>query len=229
MKTTTFSLISATLALYTAGQDAPSNATTMNTASNMNDDSSNNMDTPSSNMQNNMPSNNMRPVANNEMTIVSPSPMNTDRPMCNDTVTKMAIKQWKDVISFTSCSKAVSMPIKSINDVAKLSTENLLKMCSSPECIKPFSDMASSTVYKSCDVMYDGKKQNLAVEAGKISDMCKKDDKDEKLSGSTDNSVDAEPKESVADPTVKDEKSSAAFHSFSAVCIAVTFFVLASY
>ncbi|CCI48879.1 unnamed protein product [Albugo candida] len=221
MKTTTFSLISATLALYTSGQDAPSNATTMNTASNMDDDSSSNMNTPS----NNMPSNNMRPMANNEMKIVSPSPMNTDRPMCNDTVTKMAIKQWTDVKWITSCSKAVLMPIKSINDVAKLSTENLLKMCSSPECIKPFSDMASSTVYKSCDVMYDGKKQNLAVEAGKMSDMCQKDDKDEKLSGSTDNSGDADPK----DPTVKDEKSSAAFHSFSAACIAITFFVLASY
>lgn len=229
MKTTTFSILSATLALYTAGQDAPTNATIMNTASNMDDNSSNNMNTPSNNMPNTMPNNNMKPVANNEMTIVSPSPMNTDRPMCNDTVTKMAIKQWTDVKWITSCSKAVLMPIKSINDVAKLSTENMQKMCLSSECMKPFSDMASSNVYKNCDVMYDGKKQNLAVEAGKMSDMCKKDDKDEKLSGSTDNSGDADPKEPVADPTVKDVKSSAAFHSFSAVCIAVTFFVIASY
>ncbi|CCI48873.1 unnamed protein product [Albugo candida] len=229
MKTTTFSILSATLALYTAGQDAPTNATIMNTASNMDDNSSNNMNTPSNNMPNTMPNNNMKPVANNEMTIVSPSPMNTDRPMCNDTVTKMAIKQWTDKKLLLSCSKAVSMPIKSIDDIAKLSNENLLKMCSSSECITPFSDMASSSVYKSCDVMYDGKKQNVAVEAHKITGLCKKDGKDEKLSESTDGSGDAEPKGAVADPTVKDVKSSAVLHSFSAACIAVTFFVLASY
>ncbi|CCI47334.1 unnamed protein product [Albugo candida] len=80
--------------------------------------------------------------------------------------------------------------------------------------------MASSALYKNCAVMYEGKMQNLAERAEHFVNICKQGGYDDSASGSTDGSGEAGSKKDRTEPVVKDEKSKAAFHSFSAACIA---------
>nr|CCA28288.1 AlNc14C2006G13124 [Albugo laibachii Nc14] len=186
-------------------------------------DSSNTMNTPSGKMMTPMANNSMNPEANNDMQTTSTDAMKATTPMCSPTVTTMGINKLTNGTLLSACFTGMPMSVNNVSDAAKLPSASLQKICSSSECMKPFMEMASSAVYKSCVVMYDGKMQNLAEQAQTFVNVCKKSDDDDSNSGSTDGSSDAGTKDSTTDPTIKDEKSSAVFHSFSAACIAVSF------
>ncbi|CCI47333.1 unnamed protein product [Albugo candida] len=227
MKTTTFSVLSTTLALYAAGQNIPTNMSTTNApSSNMNTLSTMN-NNPSDNMPNTMSNNNMRPMADNDMKNPSTDSMSGGAPMCNSMLTTMGINQLTDGKLLSSCSGGIPMSVNNVSDATKLSAEDLKKICSSSVCMKPFSKMASSADYKDCVAMYDGKLQNLGEQAKRFVTVCENGGKDEKVSGSTDGSSEAGLKGDGTNSVVKDVKSNAVYHSFSAACVAVSLFVLA--
>ncbi|CCI47337.1 unnamed protein product [Albugo candida] len=178
-------------------------------------------------MPNTMSSNNMRPVASNEMKTPSTESMSGGAPMCNSMLTTMGINQLTDGKLLSSCSGGIPMSVNNVSDATKLSAENLKKICSSSVCMKPFSKMASSADYKDCVAMYDGKLQNLGEQAKRFVTVCENGGKDEKVSGSTDGSSEAGLKGDGTNSVVKDVKSNAGYHSFSAACVAVSLFVLA--
>lgn len=231
MKTTAFSVFSASLAMCAAGQGSPSVTNTVTTTKTTTNPPSN---TSMSSMSN-----------NNDMKTQSTSMTNDGQTMCSDKVAQMGINQLTNGKFLSTCSGGISMSVNNISHALKLPADDRQRICSSSACMAPFQTMESASEYQNCLVMYDGKPQNLAEHAKMFVNGCSKQgsvtteetsDKesltDSKVktslteSNSNDTSTTPDAKESASTPVAADT-SSAAFHSLSAVCLAVAVFVIA--